>query len=45
MIKIGWEKCGLLQAFEAVFQILAMEANATTSLFSSYHSKVEIDND
>jgi hypothetical protein len=45
MIKKCWEKCGLLQALEAVFQILAMEANATTSLFSTDHSKVEIDDD
>jgi hypothetical protein len=45
MIKEGWEKCGLLQAFEAIFQILAMKANAATLLFFSDHSKVEINND
>ena len=34
MIRKGWEKCGLLRAFERRFQASAMEENAKCSFFA-----------
>jgi len=35
MIIKGWQKCGLLQAFERDFQVQAMEANTSSLLFGA----------
>ncbi|KAL3677917.1 hypothetical protein R1sor_020873 [Riccia sorocarpa] len=37
MIRCGWRKCGLLQAWEHEHQLRAVEENATGSLFNSTH--------
>ncbi len=37
MILKGWEKIGLIRAWNNEFQLIAMETNITTSLFTITH--------
>ena len=34
IVQKGWQKCGIDRAFISFFQLKAMEANATMSLFT-----------
>jgi hypothetical protein len=41
MVQIGWEKCGLLQAFQPKFQATALNENMTSPLFKGNDVQAE----